>query len=132
MSWSERYAMAKGDTKEALLKKIQSKKDTESGLRNYHQSDDKASACNRNSLDHRWIAYNSGNKTHHAIANWWNELGDLHRAEEPEPEAKETEANVDTRPSKPMTLEQAMKQPHFIGGDYNNGWMPGTTGPKVI
>jgi hypothetical protein len=133
-SWSERYAMAKGDSKETLIKKISEKPYASETLYKYNQSTNKLQTCRENANYHRDQARN-GKLFHHAVANWWNELGDLHQQDEQgeKTEGTEPQSNIlPPRPAQPISEEQARKYPHYIGGDINGGWMPGTTGPKVI
>ena len=134
MNWSERYAMAKGDSKEKLIKKISEKPYASETLGAYNRSKDKVQTCRENASYHRDQARN-GKQFHHAVANWWGELADLHKKDEQKPEAEETNndsGRAAPRSNMTITEEQARKNPHYIGGDYNGGWMPGTTGPKVI
>ena len=95
MSWSERYAMAKGDDIPTVLGKIKKNADTyfpnasaaphqwiasysmaakDHGVDNHEEL---RQACYKNSDEARWMAENQ-HKSYYSHTRMWNELGDLH------------------------------------------------------
>ena len=139
MNWNERYSMAKGDSISTLVDKITQRSITPQHLTaldqyhraNGHSSKAETSQDNQNRI--RDNARNGGHGLDHAIANWWGELREAHETSAATELPKESETPAQFPAQKKRINNERMKySPGYIGGEDNNGWMSGTSGPSLF
>jgi hypothetical protein len=146
MNWNERYAAKPKRTPEETLNRIQQLGEYDHRIKAYNDAtghQDKANVCyenmnNRRDNARRFDKNSFDYRINQGIASLWNTLRTHHSdaaiamqpKEEPKPE-EPTLFNAGPRALTEKQKEKMRQQPHYLGGEDNNGWMPGTTGPKI-